>query len=144
MTRPVDDRGDSRQEDDREEDDVAADRCGGEEVDATVRRRILLLELVGLAEDDDGRDEGDKDAERREDHQPELHRVVRHAPTSARRVADGLRSADPREELHEPDRPTDEETDPLQAREAADAHRAKAGDVTVSVTTIVRTMTAYQ
>src|SRR5690348_17827953 len=113
-------------------------------MDAAVRRRILLFHRVRLAEDDDRRDQGDEDAERGEHHQPELDGVVRHAPAPARRVAHRLRGADAGDELEKPDRAADEKADPLQLREATDAHRANAGDVTVSVTTIVRTMTAYQ
>src|SRR3569833_2311322 len=144
MAQVVDDGRDPALEDDHEEDEVRRGGGGGEEVDASERRALLLFDVVRATEDERGRDERAADHDDAEQHQPELQRVVRNAPAAAARVAPRLRRARPCEVLREPGETAREEAEPLQLGEAADAHRAKAGERTVSVTSRVRTATAYQ
>ena len=53
VTRPVDDRGDPGEQDDHEEDVLPSSGADGEEVQAALRRRILLPDVARCAEDGD-------------------------------------------------------------------------------------------
>src|SRR5947199_1343448 len=135
MARAVDERPEPRQDDDHQEDEVPDHRGGREEVQPSLGRRIVLLDLPRRAVDDYRGELREPDDNDPEGHQPELDAVVRNAPGATRRVAHRLRGADSGEKLGEPDEPTCEEAEPREDGESPDRHRA--GERVVSVTTSV-------